>query len=46
MTSRLAVLGPPAAFFEYSRNRAGEHPQRHLVDYVGIMQADAYQGWN
>ncbi|MEJ0050907.1 MAG: IS66 family transposase [Methylovirgula sp.] len=37
---------PPAAFFEYSRNRAGEHPQRHLVDYVGIMQADAYQGYN
>ncbi len=37
---------PPATFFEYSRNRAGEHPQRHLVDYVGIMQADAYQGYN
>ena len=37
---------PPAAFFEYSRNRAGEHPQRHLVDYVGVMQGDAYQGYN
>lgn len=37
---------PPAAFFEYSRTRAGEHPQRHLADYTGIMQADAYQGYN
>ncbi len=36
---------PPAAFFEYSRNRAGEHPQRHLAGYAGIMQADAYQGY-
>ena len=37
---------PPAAFFEYSRTRAGEHPQKHLVDYVGIMQADAFAGYN
>jgi transposase len=37
---------PPAAFFEYSHNRAREHPQRHLVDYSGIMQADPYQGYN
>lgn len=22
--------------------RAGEYPQRHLADYVGIMQADAF----
>ena len=39
-------VDPPAAFFEYSRNRAGEHPRQHLTDYVGIMQADAYQGYN
>ncbi len=37
---------PPAAFFEYSRTRAGEYPQRHLSDYVGIMQADAFPGYN
>ena len=37
---------PPAAFFEYSRTRAGEHPQKHLADYVGIVQADAFAGYN
>ena len=37
---------PPAAFFEYSRTRAGEYPQKHLTDYVGIMQADAFAGYN
>ncbi len=37
---------PPAAMFYYSRDRAGEHPQRHLADYAGIFQADAYGGYN
>lgn len=37
---------PPAAVFRYSRDRAGEHPQRHLAGYVGILQADAYSGYN
>jgi hypothetical protein len=32
---------PPAALFYYSRNRAGEHPNRHLAGYAGILQADA-----
>jgi transposase len=32
--------GPPAAMFYYSRDRKGEHPQRHLARYVGILQAD------
>ncbi len=36
---------PPAAVFFYSRNRAGEHPVRHLADYAGILQADAYAGF-
>jgi transposase len=36
---------PPAAVFFYSRNRAGEHPARHLVGYAGILQADAYAGF-
>lgn len=36
---------PPAAVFFYSRNRAGEHPTRHLAGYAGILQADAYAGF-
>src|SRR6516162_1420136 len=36
---------PPAAVFFYSRNRAGEHPARHLAGYAGILQADAYAGF-
>ncbi len=36
---------PPAAMFFYSRNRAGEHPARHLAGYAGILQADAYAGF-
>ena len=38
--------GPPAAMFYYSRNRRGEHPQAHLAGYAGILQADAYDGYN
>jgi transposase len=37
---------PPAAVFHYSRDRTGEHPERHLEGYVGILQADAYAGFN
>jgi transposase len=37
---------PPAALFHYSRDRGGEHPRRHLEDYAGILQADAYAGFN
>ena len=38
--------GPPAAMFYYSRDRKGEHPQAHLAGYSGILQADAYDGYN
>jgi hypothetical protein len=38
--------GPPAAIFYYSRDRKGEHPQGHLAGYAGILQADAYDGYN
>ena len=40
--------GPPhpAAMFYYSRDRRGEHPCRHLTSYGGILQADAYDGFN
>jgi hypothetical protein len=37
---------PPAAVFHYSRDRTGEHPERHLDGYAGILQADAYAGFN
>ena len=37
---------PPAAMFFYSRDRGGEHPRRHLAGYSGILQADAYAGFN
>ena len=37
---------PPAAVFFYSRDRGGEHPERHLSGYAGLMQADAYAGFN
>jgi transposase len=36
---------PPATLFFYSRDRAGEHPQRHLQGWSGILQADAYGGY-
>jgi transposase len=36
---------PPAAMFYYSRDRSGEHPARHLTNYAGILQADAYGGY-
>jgi len=37
---------PPAAVFFYSPDRAGIHPERHLAGYSGILQADAYAGFN
>jgi transposase len=37
---------PPAAAFFYSPDRGGEHPERHLASFAGIMQADAYAGFN
>ncbi len=38
--------GPPAAIFHYSRDRKGEHPRAHLANYAGILQADAFDGYN
>ena len=36
----------PAALFHYAPTRGGEHPTRHLAAYSGLMQADAYSGYN
>ena len=36
---------PPAALFYASRDRRGEHPERHLTNWSGILQADAFSGY-
>jgi transposase len=36
----------PAVWFAYSPDRRGEHPQQHLADFRGILQADAYAGFS
>jgi transposase len=36
----------PAVWFGYSPDRKGEHPQRHLADFSGILQADGYAGFS
>ena len=41
-----AGRAPPAAVFFYSPDRDGTHPARHLAGYTGILQADAYGGFN
>ena len=37
---------PPAVWFAYSPDRKGEHPQAHLRDFSGMLQADAYAGFD
>jgi transposase len=36
----------PAVWFQYSPNRQGVHPQRHLRTFHGVLQADAFSGYN
>ena len=36
---------PPGALYDFSPDRKGEHPQGHLKDFRGILQADAYAGF-
>ena len=36
----------PAVWFAYSPDRKGEHPQQHLRNFSGTLQADAYAGFN
>ena len=38
--------GPPAALFHDSRDRGGTHPRGHPAGWSGILQADAYAGFN
>ena len=37
---------PPAALYYASRDRRHEHPAQHLAAFTGILQADAYSGYN
>ena len=36
----------PAVWFAYSEGRKGEHPRRHLKNFKGALQADAYSGFH
>jgi transposase len=36
----------PAVWFAYSADRKGEHPQGHLADFRGTLQADGYAGYS
>ena len=44
-TRRSAAPGRPLQS-STTRDRRGEHPQSHLAGYAGILQADAYDGYN
>jgi len=37
---------PPAALYYFSRDREGAHCQAHLARFHGVLQADAYGGYN
>ncbi|MGW9950563.1 hypothetical protein J2W92_005925 [Rhizobium leguminosarum] len=37
---------PPPALYYASRDRRQEHPERHLKTFTGILQVDAYGGYN
>jgi transposase len=37
---------PPAAMFYYARDRGGAHVEAHLARWSGLLQADAYSGYN
>ncbi|RMF33048.1 MAG: IS66 family transposase [Alphaproteobacteria bacterium] len=37
---------PPAALFHFSPDREKTNPNRHLAGWQGVLQADAYGGYN
>lgn len=37
---------PPAVWFAYSEDRKGRHPREHLKSFQGVLQADAYAGFD
>ncbi|MCW2284202.1 transposase [Rhodoblastus acidophilus] len=36
---------PPAVAYFYSPDRKGEHPQKHLENFRGVLHADGYAGF-
>jgi transposase len=36
----------PAVWFRYSPDRKGERPRTHLATFTGVLQADAYAGFD
>ena len=38
--------GPPTALYDYSPTRHGEYPRKVLAAWSGVMQADAFSGYN
>jgi transposase len=36
---------PPAVWYQYSPTWEGRHPQEHLNDFEGTLQADGYKGF-
>jgi transposase len=36
---------PPAVWMRYTPDRKGEHPREHLQSFTGVLQADAYAGF-
>ena len=43
---RSGSTDPAAVWFSYSSDRKGVHPQTHLANFKGILQADAYAGFD
>ncbi len=39
------TAAPPGVAYYFSTDRKGEHPQKHLAAFKGILQADAYAGF-
>lgn len=39
-------MAAPAVWFAYSPNRQGQHPQTHLAGFSGVLQADAFPGYD
>jgi transposase len=37
---------PAAVWFAYTPDRKGIHPKTHLANFEGVLQADAYAGFN
>jgi transposase len=43
---RSGSSNPAAVWFSFSSDRKGIHPQTHLASFKGILQADAYSGFD